>query len=70
MCAHWHIQPDEPTESTQLPELPWQNIAINVFELNSKHYVVAIYYFSRYIKLIKLHSQTAEHVINAQKYIR
>jgi hypothetical protein len=40
-----------------------------LFELDSKHYLVIIDYFSRYIELTELRSQTANAVIGAMKCI-
>ena len=69
MCTQWRIPPVEPMMFTQLLELPWRKIVFDLFELNSKHYVVAIDYFSRNIEVMELCSQTAEHEINTLKFI-
>jgi transposase InsO family protein len=49
--------------------LPWQKVATDLFELDGKHYVVVVDYYSRYVELVQLRQQTADDVINALKAI-
>ena len=67
-CGHW-FTPVEPLLPSPLPDLPWQKVATDLFEYDGKHYLIVIDYFSRYIELVELRSETAEHVIVAFKSI-
>ena len=52
-----------------LPELPWQKVAVDLFELYGKHHLLMINHYSRYIELIVLRSETVDNIINATKSI-
>ena len=67
MYAHWRTPPAEPLLLSPLPDLPWQKVATDLFKYNGKHYLIVIDYFSRYVKLVELRSETDEHVIVALK---
>lgn len=68
-CAHFRHNVSEPLICSQLPDLPWQKIAFDLFQLNDKHYIVAVDYYSRFIELLELRSQTTECVVSALKSI-
>jgi hypothetical protein len=68
-CVHWAKDRAEPLQSSPLPELPWQKVATDLFELDGKHYVVVVEYYSLYVDLVQLRRQTADDVINALKAI-
>ena len=61
--------PAEPLLPTPLPDLSWQKVATDLFEYDGKHYLFVIDYFSRFIELVELRSETAEHIIVALKSI-
>ena len=69
MCRHHAIVAPEPLLPTPLPDLPWQIVAMDLFEHSNKHYIIIVDYFTRYIELIELRSQTVESVINAIKSV-
>jgi hypothetical protein len=52
-----------------LPDLPWQKVGTDLFELNGRNYVVVVDYYSRYIELMELRSKTTNDVINALRTI-
>ena len=68
-CAHWRPPVVEPLLSSQLPNYPRQKVATDLFEHNGKHYITVVDFYSRYLELIELRSQTAAHVINTLKAI-
>ncbi len=68
-CAHWRQTPAEPLISSDLPAYPWQKVATDLFDLDGKHYLVVVDYYSRYIEVVQLPKQTSEAVIGAMKAI-
>ena len=68
-CMLRHLLVVEPPLSSQLPNYPWQKVVTDLFEHNSKHYIVVVDLYSRYLELDELRSQTAAHVINTLKAI-
>ena len=69
MCAYWCTSPAEPLLPSPLPDLPWQKVATNLFEYDKKHYLIMMDYFSHYIELVELCSETTKHAIVALESI-
>ena len=60
----------EPLRPTELPEGPWQEIGIDLLEINStSHLLVVVDYFSRWVEAIFLHKTDASHVIKSLESI-
>ncbi|XP_038058795.1 uncharacterized protein K02A2.6-like [Patiria miniata] len=57
----------EPLISTPLPERPWQRLACDLAEVNGRHYIVLVDYFSRWIEVHHLPTTTSLAVINFLK---
>jgi hypothetical protein len=53
--------------SAPLPHLPWQKVGMDLFELNGKHYVVVVDYYSRFLEIIELCNKTFSDVVRALK---
>jgi transposase InsO family protein len=68
-CQHYAHDRVEPLLPTPLPDLPWQKVGTDLFELNGRNYVVVVDYYSRYIELMELRSKTTNDVINALRTI-
>ena len=68
-CAKTSQQRKEPLITTSLPERPWKVIGTDLFELDKKHYLLVVDYFSRYPEVIQLNSTTSAVIINALKSI-
>ena len=49
--------------STECPQLPWQKVASDMFEWRKNSYLLIVDYYSRWIEIAKLSSQTSECVI-------
>ena len=61
-----HAKPLKPTE---FPTCPWQRIGADLFQLNGANYLLVVDYFSRYVEIAKLYSQTSGSVINHRKSV-
>ena len=62
ICAQFrHQQQKEPLMTTQLPERPWQQVGLDLFEWEGKHYLLVVDYYSRFpeIRLLKHQGATA-----------
>lgn len=57
----------EPLVTTPLPSGPWQRIAVDLFELEGKTFLVAVEYFSRDIEIASLTTITSKQVIDKLK---
>ena len=56
-------QPREPLIPYEVPELPWQRIAADLFQLGKDHYLLVIDYFSKYVELARLEDSTSSHEV-------
>ena len=57
-------QAKEPLKSHELPERPWQKIAIDLFELDKQEYVVMVDYYSKFFEVSHLPNSKSKTVIN------
>ena len=69
ICINFRSQKAEPLIPTQLPNLPWQMVATDLFEWKKATYLLIVDYYSRWIKIAKLTGLTANSVINHTKSI-
>ena len=60
-------QAKEPLKSHELPERPWQKIAIDLFELDKQEYVVMVDYYSKFFEVSHLPNSKSKTVINHNK---
>ena len=67
VCAKNARPQKEPLLSTLLPPYLWHTVAMDLFELQSVHYLIIVDYFSRYLEIIKLGSTTSLAVIGVMK---
>ena len=67
-CRNKH-QNAEPLLPASFPKLPWQKVSIDMFVWNNSHYLLVIDYFSRYIEITKLTSESTGCVIKHMKSI-
>ena len=59
----------EPLKPIKFPERLWQRIGADLFQLYGTNYLLVVDYFSRYVDIAKLHSQTSASIINHLKSI-
>jgi len=60
-------QQKEPLISSAVPDLPWQEVASDLFHYNNADYVLSVDYYSKYIEVSKLKNQSSEETIEALK---
>ena len=46
-----------------LPQLPWQRVGTDLFELKGYAYLLVVDYYSRFIEVARLNNATADEVI-------
>ena len=68
-CCKEQLQRSEPLMESSLPSLPWQKIAIDLFDWQNSAYLIIVDYYSRFIEVAKLHRTTAHEVIEQIKVI-
>ena len=70
-CTNCSSQPvqqgKEPLICHELPNRPWEKIAVNLFYLNGTEFVVTVDYYSSFFEVDKLRSKTAEEVVKKLK---
>ena len=68
-CIKHQSQQVEPLIPTQLPSLPWQRVAADIFHWKGDNYLLIVDYYSRFIEIAHLDHMTAEEVISRTKSI-
>ncbi|KAM7293291.1 uncharacterized protein ISCGN_026421 [Ixodes scapularis] len=68
-CATTRIQRAEPLLPSPSPELPWQQLGIDLFQFNGQDFLLIIDYFSRYPEVITLRSTTCSSVVKVVKSV-
>lgn len=66
-CAQTRVQRSEPLISTPTPSRPWQRVGADLFELEGRHYVLVVDYYSRFPEVISLTSTASTSVVAAVK---
>ena len=62
-CRKCIKQRSEPLIPTVLPQLPWQRVGTELFELKGYTYLLVVDYYSRFIEVARLNNATADEVI-------
>jgi len=62
-CCRSKQQNAEPLQPAVFPQLPWQKVASDLFVWKNSHYLLVIDYFSRFIEIAKLSTETTGSVI-------
>ena len=61
--------PTEPLMASSFPSRPWERLAMELFELHGKGYLIVIEYYSRWIESKRLDSLSSKSVVYARKEI-
>lgn len=59
--------PNQPLMPTETPELPFEEVASDLFEFEGKQYVILVDYYSKYIEVSELKDQRSRTTIEALK---
>ena len=68
-CCKEQVQRSQPMTSSQLLHLPWQKVGTDFFEWDKHNYVLVVDYYSHYIEIARLSTESAQDVINKTKSI-
>ena len=69
VCCKERVQRMEPLKPTELPKYPWNQVGMDLFQWESRMYLLVVDYFSRYIEIAKLNNESAAEVIRHTKSI-
>ncbi|XP_021374310.1 uncharacterized protein K02A2.6-like [Mizuhopecten yessoensis] len=70
LCAeHQKLQGAEPLRPTPTPDLPYSHVGCDIFEFESRKYLLLVDYYSKYIDAVKLVSETTTSVIEVMKSV-
>lgn len=68
MCAEYQNRlPKLPLKPTETPELPFEQVASDIFEFEGKHYIILVDYFSKFIEVDELKDQRSRTTIEVLK---
>ncbi|XP_077394993.1 visual pigment-like receptor peropsin isoform X1 [Festucalex cinctus] len=59
--------PREPLKPTETPDLPFEEVASDIFEFEGKQYIILVDYYSKYIEVEELKDQRSRTTIEALK---
>ena len=68
-CRKCVQQRSEPLIPSNLPELPWERVGTDLFDMKGHNYLLVVDYYSRYIEVARLSRTTADEVILYTKSI-
>ena len=57
----------EPLLSHPIPTRPWERVGTDLFEVNGKHYLILVDYYSNFVEIDELRDTTSKQVINRCK---
>lgn len=70
LCASYqNQQPAEPLKPTPTPDLPYMLVGCDLFDFQSKAYILTVDYYSKYIDVLPLNSTNTTAIVEALKSI-
>ena len=67
-CNNYHSEKErEPMIGHELPTRPWEKVAVDIFELDQKNFLVTVNYYSSFFEVDRITTKTAREVINKIK---
>ena len=64
---HRNSQPHEPLKPTPLPELPWEKVAMDLYDYCGVMYLIIVDYYSRFIETLRLSNTTSAGTVSRVK---
>ena len=61
-CCKHKVQRPQPFQPSEIPQLPWQKVATNLFQWRKSSYLLVMDYYSQWIEVARLTSETSEAV--------
>ena len=61
--------PPEPLIPTQIPDLPFNQVTMDLFEFESKQYILVVDYYSKFIEVCELKDMRSRTMIDVLKSI-
>ena len=61
--AHETSQQKEKLRPHEIPDRPWSKVAVDLFELNNRHYLVTVDYYSNYWEVDRMESSTTSKAV-------
>lgn len=70
MCQKFQpSNPKEPLIPHEVPNHPWEKIAVDLFEFNKNTYLIVVDYYSKFFETVLLHKSNSSSIINHFKSI-
>ena len=70
LCATYQKQQEaEPLRTIPTPDLPYAFFGCDLFDYESKKYILLVDYYSKFINVVQLESTVTSHVVIAMKYV-
>jgi len=68
VCAEFQARnPKEPMQTSKIPDRPWSRLALDMFTLQKKEYIVLVDYYSDFVKVQELGDTTSPTIIQFLK---
>ena len=70
LCQQFrNAQHNEPMISHKIPNTPYDKLGVDLFEINNKHFILVIDYYSKFPEITELNQTSSKHIIKALKEI-
>lgn len=66
---HRRANTKQPLQPHVIPDLPWQKVGMDLFNLDSKNYLIIVDYYSQYFEVSQVNSYNAQTVVTQCKSI-
>ena len=68
-CAKFRPHQREPLLAASFPSRPWEKVGADLFDLNGKTYIAIVDYYSRWLEIKRVTSETSESIIKILKEV-
>ena len=68
VCAEFQTwNPKEPMKTSKVPDRPWSRVAVDMFTLHRKEYVVLVDYYSDFVEVQEVANTTSPTIVQFLK---